>query len=213
MLEKTIGLLKNFKKEYGYTVDEEGAKLIHPMKELKNEHANSDTAFLCELFPQLTDEEIEAYSSGYQCFFPQELKALYSYTNGCCLLNRFISVAGLIAPDAPVMSRSGGRTPWSLRYVDTICNAKRQKKYWGDGKLFFAQYQTEPQAYAFFDCTDPSVIKPVHLSIAGQEEIIKSWPSFDDWFFEEAQLYLNRFYNNDYRVLNVCGIKFINFDQ
>ena len=213
MLEKTIGLLKKLEKEYGYTVDEESAKLIYPMKEFKNERADSDTAFLCELYPQLTDEKIEDYSSGYQCFFPQELKVLYSYTNGCRLLNRFISVAGLIAPDAPIMSRNGGRTPWSLMYVDTICNAKRQKKYWGDGKLFFAQYKTEPQVYAFFDCNDPSLIKPVHISIAGEEEIIKSWPSFDDWFFEEAQLYLNRFFNNDYNILDVCGLKFISFDK
>lgn len=212
MLEKTIDILKHLDEEFGHTVDIANAKLIHPMREFKSDYCDYDTAFLCELYPRLTEKEIADYSSGYKGYFPQELKALYSYTNGFTLLNRFISVAGLQDAFAPILRDEGRRTTSLMRF-DNSCNAKRQKKHWGDGKLFFAIYQTEPQIFAFFDCNDPSLIKPVHISIAGEEEIIKSWPSFDDWFFEEAQLYLNRFFNNDYNILDVCGLKFISFDK
>lgn len=211
MLEKTIHLLKRLDKEYGHIVDEANAKLIYPMKEFRSDYCNYDTAFLCELYPLLSEEEVARYSSGYQGYFPQELKTLYSYTNGFCLLNRFISVAGL--QDAYAPTSRIGRTTMSLMRFDNSCNAKRQKKHWGDGKMFFAVYQTDPQIFAFFDCNDSSLIKPVHISISGQEEIIRSWPSFDDWFFEEAQLYLNRFYNQDYCVKDICGLKFVSFDQ
>lgn len=211
MLEKTIDLLKKLDNKHGHIIDEADAKLIHPMKEFRSDYCNYDTAFLCELYPRLSEEEITCYSSGYQGYFPQELKTLYSYTNGFCLLNRFISVAGLQDTYAPILRN--GRTTMSLMRFDNSCNAKRQKKYWGDGKMFFAVYQTDPQIFAFFDCNNPSLIKPVHISISGQEEIIKSWSSFDDWFFDEAQLYLNRFYNRDYYIKDICGLKFVSFDQ
>lgn len=203
MLQKTISIIKELEKtEYFYDIA--NAKLFSPILELKQSNYNCDKNFLCEMYPPLTDQEISEYSSCFIYDFPEELKQFYKFTNGIRIFDRYISVGGL-EPFERLRPNHGGREYTPIQWIDTWGNSPRPKKHYGDGRLFFAMYKVEkpPYIYAYMDCADSSLIKPVHTCYAGSEEIIESWKSFDDWFFSEYKKYMGKFKNKEYKIISI----------
>lgn len=200
MLEKTFCILKKIE-EGGHTTDAGNAKLCQPIAELRGEKCDFDKNYLCVMYPPLTDEQIAEYSSYYEHHFPEELKQFFKYTNGIDLFDGRLSVGGLELIDA-LRPSHGGRSYKPMHRIDAWGNSPRKKKYWGDGKLFFAIYEMEelPHKFAYMDCSDPSPIKPVCTCFAGSEEVLETWESFDDWFASEYEKYLKRFENKEYKI-------------
>ncbi len=200
MLEKTLSIIEKIE-EGGYTTDAGGARLFQPIAELRGENCDFDKNFRYVMFPSLTDEQIDEYSSCFAHQFPEELKELFRYTNGIDLFDMKIKVGGLEVINTLNPSH-GGRSYTPIHRIDTWGNSPREKKYWGDGKLFFAVYTMEqlPHKFAYMDCTDPSPIKQVYTCFGGSEEMLESFESFDDWFASEHEKYLKRIENKEYII-------------
>lgn len=204
MLEKTIEILKKLE-DSGYTTDVANAKLFSPIKELRTENRDHNTGFLVEMYPALTDDQIAEYVSFYKRHFPEELKLFYKYTNGIRLCDRRISVGGLQRVDR-LRPTHGGREYTPIHLIDTWGNSPRERKYWGDGRLFFAIYSLEdlPHNFAYMDCTSDSPIKPVYKCRGGSEEILESWTSFDDWFASEYEKYMKKIVDKEYKIITIA---------
>lgn len=198
VLIKTLDILTRLEAK-GYSIDGSNAKLISPITACRPAHMDCDTSFVCEMYPSLTDAKIEEYSKDFVFDFPVELKELYKHTNGIRLYDRYINVTGLCSPFVS-MNSSEGKAPTPIRYLDNSSNAARAKKFRGDGKLFFAWYQTEPQMVVYMDCSATSPIKPVYACYKGSEDVLASWPSFDDWFSSEYDKFANKYDNGEYKI-------------
>ena len=214
MLEKTMKKINEIEKGECH-LDNGNAKLFTPIKELRTDNCDFDKNYLYEMYPPLSDYKIDQYVQYYKHSFPEELKHLYRYTNGIRLFDRYISVAGIEPPNTP-WPNHGGRSYTPIQLVDTWGNAPRDQKHYGDGRLFFAWYDTyhQPQKFVYMDCTDSSLKKPVHLCYKGSEEVIESWESFDEWFSCEYEKYLQKYNNKDYQVVSFGNeiVKKIYFD-
>lgn len=198
LLNKTLDVLARLETS-GYILDAEKAKLISPITACRPVDMDCDTSFVCEMYPSLTDAKIEEYSKDFVFDFPVELKELYKHTNGIRLYDRYINVTGLCSPFVS-MNSSEGKAPTPIRYLDNSSNAARAKKFRGDGKLFFAWYQTEPQMVVYMDCSATSPIKPVYACYKGSEDVLASWPSFDDWFSSEYDKFAHKYDNGEYKI-------------
>ena len=199
MLEKTIKILQELEKNE-YTTDVANAKLFFPIKELRAEGSDVDKGYLVELYPPLTDAQIDDYVGCYTRHFPEELKLLYKYTNGISLFDRQIRIGGL-EPQQRLRPTHGGREYTPIHWIDMWGNSPRDRKYWGDGRLFFAVYVTgEIRRFAYVDADDPSPIKRVYTCVEGSEEVLETWESIDDWFSSEYETYMKKVENKEYTI-------------
>jgi hypothetical protein len=203
VLEKTINIIRELEKSE-YSTDAANAKLFFPIKELRAEKSDIDKNYLCEMYPPLTDGQIDEYSSAYMHYFPEELKQLYKYTNGIRVFDKRISIGGL-EPQQRLRPTHGGREYTPIHRIDSSGNSQRHKKYWGDGRLFFAEYTMEeaPNKFVYVDGMDPSPIKPVYACFGGSEEVLESWDSIDDWFSSEYEKYMQKFKKKEYKIISI----------
>ncbi len=201
MLEKTIKILQELEKNE-YTTDVANAKFFFPIKELRAEKSDVDKNYLVEMYPPLIDAQIDEYASCYMRHFPEELKQLYKYTNGMSLFDKQIRIGGL-EPQQRLRPTHGGREYTPIHWIDTWGNSPRERKYWGDGRLFFATYiGQETHKYAYVDADDPSPVKRVYTCFEGSEEVLESWDSVDDWFSSEYEKYMKKFENKEYKIIS-----------
>lgn len=202
VLIKTLDILTRLEAK-GYSLDGSNAKLISPIEACRPVDMDTDIHFVCEMYPALTDARISEYSKDFVCEFPAELKKLYKHTNGIRLFARYINITGLCSPFVS-MNNSVGKVPTPIRYLDNSSNAAREKNFRGDGKLFFAWYDTNPHTLVYIDCSVSSPVKPVYTCYEGSEEVLASWPSFDEWFSSEYEKYSQKYDNGEYLIKDIA---------
>lgn len=157
-----------------------------------------------EIFKPLTDVELETLENNYRSAFPEVLKQFYRVSNGMFLFGRMISIFGM-----PV---------WAAKYKQPIAIA------FADGhrtpgcpqnRLFFGEYHTDPEIQLFFNTENPTEDMPVYAAIYGDNQVIKQWSSFEDWFMSEHDRLLSQYQNGQHDRIDVVPgvLRDINFRQ
>lgn len=144
-----------------------------------------------ELFPPLSEEDIQRVADSYRNPFPQPLKDFYQLTNGAFLFGRCISIFGVPKWEAQY------KQPVALAFADGHRTKGCPKE-----RLFFASYHCEPEVQVFFDTREEGSMH-VYAAKYGSNEIIAEWPSFAEWLISEHEKYSEKFNHNDYKIVDV----------
>lgn len=152
-----------------------------------------------ELFPGLSEEEIQILVQSYKRKFPEELIEFLKLTNGAWLFARNIAIGGL---EYNPFKYTGCKVPMGIRNIDCK-RSKKTPKEW----LFFAEYVTRnlPRALVCVDCSINGDIKPVYVVIEGNTNVIKQWDSIDDWFASEFERYEEMYIKTEYDIIDIAG--------
>lgn len=153
------------------------------------------------IYKPLSSREEKKLQSSYRRKIPDELLEFYSITDGIDLFSFSCLYEGILIPCWSIIiyglprsfSRSLDRTePISIAIEDC-----RRADDCPDSWLFFGGYGSDSQIQVFFDTDEiHNGICPVHACEVDTTHIIKTWPSFENWFLTEAARFQKLFEEN-----------------
>ena len=189
----TPSIINSLKSNYSIEIDEiSNAILVDKIDTLTCKYKH-------ELFPGLSDEEIQILVQSYKGDFPEELIEFLKITNGAWLFARNIVIGGL---QYDPFKYQRCKLPMAIRNIDCK-RSKNMPNHW----LFFAEYATRdlPNLLVCVDCSFLENPKPVYVVLDNSTDVIKRWNCIDDWFASEFERYEKMYTNGAYEIVEIAG--------
>ena len=185
-------VISSVRSNFSPAIDKKSAaELYFPIDGLTNSYAY-------EIFPGLSDSALTELSNNYSLWIPAQYLDFLRCTNGMNLFDKKMCIAGMGYD--PLLYRNC-KVPTALQYVDSH-RTKETPKNW----LFFAvclDWNGYEKVHVCFDLSSDRNTYTVHCVSYDNNNILKSWESFNEWFCEEHSTLNALFQAQQYEIIDI----------
>lgn len=149
-------------------------------------------AWLHEIYPPLTEENILKVEKALQKSFPTELKQFYTLANGINIFSDSLSIWG--QRDSYERERENASLPYDIVFLNEENNCYCPKDW-----IYFGSYSLDGSQMVVNLSSNKNTIFRVKN---GSTEILNEWPSFSEWLSSEINR-LAMFFDTKGKELNL----------